>query len=268
MKRLTALLLLAASLAQPLLADVAKFNDKVAQAEAVPDKEAEAPPAKADDGDHPLALFILQALGYVWLLNLVATFGDYPYDDGGYVRWPDFANQPESGLALAAGRDQRFRLDAAGFELKGYGRGAWMALDTRLFRFFGPYAEVWTLNDGKALETSARLGAQIDLFQSDPFALALYGQWTGWFGSLRRQGGTFGLVARSLPFKPLTLEARLGAQYFDGFRIGEAEYSAGLALGRWEPYIGYRFWSLGSGGSESVVIGAYEGVNLGLRLHL
>ncbi len=266
MRRITAALLLCLFPLATLPADIADVAKKVQQAEAVPDERRPVEiedDSEADDGDGSFAEFVFGVFGLVWLWNnLGTTYGPYPHAPEGYVLWQDAEGESPPG-----GRDQRYSTDAQAFELKGFGRGAWARLEGRFFRFIGPYAEVWTLDDGHAVQYSSRLGGQVSLFNADGFNWFLYGQYVHWFGAIERDGSGFGSVMRSYPVKPLSLEWRAGVQTFDGFVVGASEVSIGALIGRFEPYVGYRWWNLGTGGDSSVDIGAWSGAFAGLRAH-
>lgn len=74
-----------------------------------------------------------------------------------------------------------------------------------------------------------------------------------------RSGGTFGFDMRIYPFKPLSLQAKLGAQIFEHVSLGEIEVQAGFMLKNWEIFAGWRWWTVEHDG------GRYQGVFAGGR---
>lgn len=248
----------------PLHADIADFGEKVAEAESAPNEEAQPPASSGSDGNTAFGEFFVELVSYLWAIdNLYTTYGPYPYVPDGYIRWADDGGRPAPGR-----RNSWYSVDAEGFYLSGFGAGAWTRLEGYAWRFFGPYAEAWLLSDGAAFQGGGRVGVLFSIFQTQAFSLSLYSQWNQLFGALERTGATVGLELRSYPFRPLSLRWRGGAQLFEGFKIVESELSAGLVYGPWEPYFGWRWWSLGNGGSNPTPLAEYGGFSVGLRRHL
>ena len=250
---------------QRLYADLDAFKDFIEAEEARQDTETGDSSSGGGSDRNGFGWFLWELFEWVWVFNnIYLQYGDYPYDGAGYIRRPwDAAQSAAQGLEYSQAPDQIkpywFAASAGGFYLDGMGAGPWASFSGNVYKFIGPYADVFMVTDTKDILGGVRLGLHLSLFQSNAFNMSLYGQWQLWYGLLSRNGGTLGLEFRFYPFKPLTLRTKLGIQFFESFDLGEAEVEAGFMLKAWEIFGGYRWWGF-SGDSAARWNGPYLGV--------
>jgi hypothetical protein len=186
----------------------------------------------------------------LWTINnLYCHYGNYPYEYGGYVRHSysdDSDNTPQ--------KLYWFSTSLSGLYLGDMGFGGWASFSGNLYKFFGPYVDVfYTAREEMG---GVRAGLHFSVIQSDPLNLSLYLQAQWYYGSLERVGGVGGFELRSYPYKPLSLRLKMGLQVFEYFQVGEVETEAGLMLQAWEILAGWRWWRL----DNSTWNGPYLGV--------
>jgi hypothetical protein len=249
-KQLAFILLFIVIGAGQLRADMASFKERIEDAEQTPAKEEDTSSDKDEDENNPFSEVIYTLLGHIWFYNNVYIhYGAYPYSDGKYIRRPAIALSAESETGtkpVYPVNAKYYWLSASlsGFYLNEIGGGAWLSFSGNVYKFIGPYADVYLATDGNSLLNGTRLGAHLSLIQSNPFNMSFYAQWNLWNGALTRNGASFGLELRLYPVKPLTFRFKLGGQNFEGFSLGEVEAEMGIMLKAWECFIGYRAWTL------------------------
>jgi hypothetical protein len=249
--------------AVPLYADMDSFKDAVESAEEENrEKEHEKPAQeKKDDDDGALMLIRLffEIFGRLWLYSNDISYGPYPYCPGGFVR------RPAPGEMVPDGeKDSSYSLGLSGLYLSGVGGGSWLSFSGNLFRFIGPYADVFLVTDGEDLLNGFRIGAHLSLFQSNFFNAALYIQYQLWYGFLQRDACAMGFEFRLYPLKPLSFRAKFGFQLFEHFTLGDIELEVGCMIGGWELFAGYRWWQI----AGDTPYPLWSGPLLGLRRYL
>ena len=248
----------------PAAADLTTFKEDVEKAESTHQEEETKAEDSSGRSDDFFSVFVGGLIRILWTAdNAYTTYENYPYEDKGFVLWPEWRTDGHGHWfpVPASQRNHWFTASVEGFTLDGLGSGGWITLQGHFYRFLGPYIDAWALTDGQAALSGVRLGGQFALIQSDPVSLSVYGQYQIWSGVLSRQGGTMGLEFRSLPTRPLTLQARLGTQLFEGFVLTEAELQAGWLFGPSELIAGWRWWSLEDNDPNT----RYQGPFLGVR---
>jgi hypothetical protein len=229
----------------PVWADLGSFKDSVEDAEK---KEKKPDPPKRekpqnknsyddDEDEHTLLFFFFR----LWALgNLTHYYTDYPYDGYGYIR-RDYLSYPDE---KNEDKYHYFTTGLSGFYLDDLGSGSWFSFNGNIFKFFGPYADVYVIYDGHETLTGLRAGIQFSLIQTNPFTVNLYYQGQWWFGMMERSGSAAGLEFLVYPFRPISLKAKTGFQVFDNFEMGEIELEAGVMLASWQIYAGWRWWNI------------------------
>jgi hypothetical protein len=262
--------------AVPLYADLDSFKDAIESAEEDNrEKEDEKPPPKQekrrrkdndnlndsdDDGGLTLLRLFFEIFGNLWLYNnLDIAYGPYPYCQNSFIRRP----MQREGIRPDDEKEYSYSLGLSGLYLSDMGGGSWLSFSGNMFRFIGPYADVFLIGDGEDVLNGFRIGMHLSLFQSNIFNTAFYLQYQLWYGFMQRDACVAGFEFRVYPVKPLTLRARFGFQIFEYLTLGETELEAGCMIGGWEIFAGYRWWYIMDEGRGGYPV--WNGPSLGLR---
>jgi hypothetical protein len=189
----------------------------------------------------------------LWALNNFSSYyGHYPYESGGYIRYASASVSMDADEAdLPEDNPSRkffwFNTSVAGLYFGDMGFGSWISFSGNIFKFFGPYVDVYYLNGEEMI--GSRAGLHFSLIQTNPFNMSLYfqAQWQFIDPDWDRAAVVGGLEFRLYPVKPLSLRLKLGGQVFEYFRIGEIEAEAGVLLQAWEIFGGWRWWNMEGG---------------------
>ncbi len=246
--RCIAIALIALMTASTAAADIGSFKKSIEDSDSKPGK-SERDDAGGSGGNPDLAIFLIKLATYVWAgNNLGVTYGDYPHADGKFIRYSKIEFDPYTGDAVwtpSPGKSWWYSAELQPTHMVGIGAGALASFRGNTWKFFGPYFDGHFLADGKTVTGGVRLGGSLSIVQTNPFSLAAYGQWAGWFGEIERRGGAAGITIDSYPFKPIALHLRAGSLWVGDATIGEFEFRAGFLAGPWEFSAGTRSWSLG-----------------------
>lgn len=272
MKRLLVLTLLFslfASFTTPAFADIDSFKDSVEDAnedsEESPKenenkktrtREKDPPPSAnkkwrerdTDDRNYQnktnntASELLLEICCGAWILNnFYVSFEPYPYaNDGKYICYN------LDNTILPNTQFYRFSISTSGVYVPDIGYGNESVFEGYFYKCFGPLVENTVYRDAEEMTGDIKVGGQLALFQTSPFSLSVFMQWSHWYGELTTtfpsSGIAFGLHVRSFPFKPLVLEWRFGGQTFgdDYACLMESDLQIGAMIGRFELFCAWK----------------------------
>ncbi len=194
----------------------------------------------------------------LWLINnLTVSFDTYPYANGKYLSFAELFGSSGDSLAF---QDWRFEIETGAFIFPKKAWGNESRLEGILWKFIGPVFEntiYWPTGDwddnndfeshpsqlppvevaadmfdpDRKYAGNVRLGGQLSLWYTNPLSLAVFLQWSNWYGATDCSGIAAGFIAKSYPVNPILIEWRGTMQSLkDKFKTGTI-YESHLEVG-------------------------------------
>ena len=197
----------------------------------------------------------------LWLINnLTVSFDAYPYANGRYLSFEGFSLYGSDKTGDSAQQDWRFEIESNAFVFPKKVWGVESRLEGILWKFIGPvfentiYYPIGDWEDNNDFEAhpdalpppevameifdpdrkyagNVRLGGQLSLWYTNPLSLAVFLQWSKWYGAIDCSGMELGLIAKSYPFDPILVEWRGSIQTLKDRYDIDAIYESHLEVG-------------------------------------
>ena len=272
LRKIPALVCILTLIACPgLFADLDDFGREVEkEKEKEPEDDAEDERPVFDSGDYPDsetdvglgAIFYIFYPIFFWAAHNISTwYPPYPYAVSGYTI-EYLPRSTGNTFGESEPYDARKRMKASfrvsgGFFYEGGDRGTTVAASAsgRIFGILWPEFQYRWRGDDSGYLHSVRLGGVIPIVQTDPITIGVPMAAAVYRGSFKLTGFAVGVIVRSFPVRPISLEFRAGSVIDGNLTLWEAGARLSVYLNRVEFYTGYNGLYLFSRAIHSVDFG-------------
>ena len=195
---------------------------------------------------NPILKFIFKITFQAWIYhNKAAYYSSYPYSQLSYnhvafdfSQYDDDYNYDSNYLPQDLKNSWgEFYFGGAGLLDGGF--GPYVNFNAKLFNFVGldfEYRSFFDLEDNLHIIFA---GGSLSFFQTDPFSFDFYFQLVNFNGLFERDGGIFGARVLMFPFKPISVDFKIGRVFFTNAELLQIDTKISYHISRYEVFIRY-----------------------------